>query len=315
MPDREDVQAFAGCLRAAVAQGCAELAESLGGTVDAQVGKASPLDAPHLAPYHGAGCLLIGGSFGGAATGPIAVVLRPDAACRLADRARQADGDETRALTEEDTAAVVFVLAGIGEAGCAAWEGMLAAAVSWPSDPSAWTPGLVDTSGGLEPVAEALGAGDDLLAFPVSASDPLGVELLFVAPAELAAAVGRLARSASGRPTAESAQTPTDGPDDPPADAPAAPRAAVGRLARLLPVTVLARVAIAQRRVTLRQLLELTPGRVLDLRKCPGEPMELHAGEKLLARGEAVTVDDRFGFRVSELVSDDHATRRHSRLV
>ena len=53
----------------------------------------------------------------------------------------------------------------------------------------------------------------------------------------------------------------------------------------------------------IRDLMELHPGSIIELRKLAGEPVDLLANGKLLARGEVVVVDETFGVRVTEIVS------------
>jgi flagellar motor switch protein FliN/FliY len=52
-----------------------------------------------------------------------------------------------------------------------------------------------------------------------------------------------------------------------------------------------------------RDLMELHPGSIVELRKVAGEPVDLLANGKLIARGEVVVVDETFGVRVTEIVS------------
>jgi len=53
----------------------------------------------------------------------------------------------------------------------------------------------------------------------------------------------------------------------------------------------------------IRDLMELHPGSIIELRKLAGEPVDLLANGKLVARGEVVVVDETFGVRVTEIVS------------
>ena len=56
--------------------------------------------------------------------------------------------------------------------------------------------------------------------------------------------------------------------------------------------------------MTARQVLELAPGRVLDLARPLGGPVDLVAGGKIIGRGELVDVDGELGVRVTSLASD-----------
>lgn len=52
----------------------------------------------------------------------------------------------------------------------------------------------------------------------------------------------------------------------------------------------------------MREILQLGPGTVVQLDKPAGAPVELLVNRKLVARGEVVVVDDRFGIRVTEVI-------------
>ena len=65
-------------------------------------------------------------------------------------------------------------------------------------------------------------------------------------------------------------------------------------------------VEIGRRTMRLGELLKLGPGSVLELDKLSGEPLDIYANKKLVARGEAVVIGERYGVRLSEvLVVDD----------
>ncbi len=62
-------------------------------------------------------------------------------------------------------------------------------------------------------------------------------------------------------------------------------------------------VELGQVELTVQELLELTPGSVLELDKAIGEPVEVYVSGKLIARGEVVVVlGERLGVRITELV-------------
>ena len=68
---------------------------------------------------------------------------------------------------------------------------------------------------------------------------------------------------------------------------------------------------LGRTRMTVRDLLALTPGTVVELDRAAGSPVDLLVNGTLIARGEVVVVDDEFGVRISEIVSrDGHAGRR-----
>ncbi len=47
-------------------------------------------------------------------------------------------------------------------------------------------------------------------------------------------------------------------------------------------------------------------GTIIKLESLCGEPVELRAAGKLIARGEVVVIDENFGLRVSEVVAEEH---------
>jgi flagellar motor switch protein FliN/FliY len=56
-------------------------------------------------------------------------------------------------------------------------------------------------------------------------------------------------------------------------------------------------------RMTVRELLSLTPGNIVELNRAAGSPIDLLVNGTLIARGEVVVVDEEFGIRISEIVS------------
>lgn len=74
-------------------------------------------------------------------------------------------------------------------------------------------------------------------------------------------------------------------------------------LGRLMDVRLHLTVELGQTRLPIRDLLQLQPGAVLALDAVAGEPVNLLANGTLIAKGEIVVVNDKFGLRVTELVS------------
>jgi flagellar motor switch protein FliN/FliY len=66
-------------------------------------------------------------------------------------------------------------------------------------------------------------------------------------------------------------------------------------------------VELGRTRMTVRDLLALSPGAVLELDRAAGSPADLLVNGRLIARGEVVVVDEDFGLRVTEIL-DDAAT-------
>jgi flagellar motor switch protein FliN len=62
-------------------------------------------------------------------------------------------------------------------------------------------------------------------------------------------------------------------------------------------------------RMTVRELLSITPGAVIDLDRAAGAPVDVLVNGTLIARGEVVVIDEEFGIRISELVPQPAAAR------
>jgi flagellar motor switch protein FliN/FliY len=56
-------------------------------------------------------------------------------------------------------------------------------------------------------------------------------------------------------------------------------------------------------------VLRLGPGSVLELDKASGEPLDLYVNNRLIARGEAVVIGERYGIRLTEVVMNDEARK------
>src|SRR5574338_3320 len=62
-------------------------------------------------------------------------------------------------------------------------------------------------------------------------------------------------------------------------------------------------VQIGSTRMLIRELLQLGQGCLIELNKLAGEPMEVLVNNKLVARGEAVVVNEKFGVRLTDIIS------------
>jgi flagellar motor switch protein FliN/FliY len=81
------------------------------------------------------------------------------------------------------------------------------------------------------------------------------------------------------------------------------PPLATRNLDLLLDVPLDVTVEIGRTRVAIRDLLQLGQGSVLELAKAAGEPLDVLINGKPVARGEAVMVNDRFGVRLTDIMS------------
>ncbi len=62
-------------------------------------------------------------------------------------------------------------------------------------------------------------------------------------------------------------------------------------------------VEIGRCKIMLKDLLTMTEGYVIELEKLAGEPLDLYVNSRLIAHGEAVLVGDKFGIRLTDVVS------------
>ena len=70
----------------------------------------------------------------------------------------------------------------------------------------------------------------------------------------------------------------------------------------VLDVPVNLAVELGSCQLPMREVLQLNPGSVVQLNKTADAPVELFVNGKLVARGEVVVVDDRFGVKITELL-------------
>ncbi len=85
-----------------------------------------------------------------------------------------------------------------------------------------------------------------------------------------------------------------------------APEGAPGvpsNLGLILDIPVRVTVELGRTRKTVGEVLNLSPGSVVELDKLAGEPVDVLVNGKLVARGEVVVIDENFGIRVTEIVS------------
>ena len=71
----------------------------------------------------------------------------------------------------------------------------------------------------------------------------------------------------------------------------------------ILDIPLEMRVELGQVKVLVNELLQLGQGSIIDLKKPVGEQLDIFVGDKLVARGEVVVVEDKFGIRVTDIIS------------
>ena len=71
----------------------------------------------------------------------------------------------------------------------------------------------------------------------------------------------------------------------------------------ILDIPLQVKVEVGRTRMMIQELLQLGKGSVIELNKLLGEPFEVLVNDKLVARGEVVVVNDRFGVRLTDIIS------------
>jgi flagellar motor switch protein FliN/FliY len=71
----------------------------------------------------------------------------------------------------------------------------------------------------------------------------------------------------------------------------------------LLDIPLEVSVELGRTRMLIKDLLQLGQGSVVELDKIAGEPMEILVNNKLVARGEVVVVNEKFGVRLTDIIS------------
>jgi flagellar motor switch protein FliN/FliY len=84
---------------------------------------------------------------------------------------------------------------------------------------------------------------------------------------------------------------------------PATPAAPRNGLDLLHDVEMEVTAELGRTRMSVRELLALTPGAVVELDRAAGGPADLLVNGRLIARGEVVVIDENFGIRVTEILS------------
>lgn len=71
----------------------------------------------------------------------------------------------------------------------------------------------------------------------------------------------------------------------------------------ILDIPLKVSVELGRAQVVIKDLLQLGQGSVLELDKLAGEPLEVLVNGKLVARGEVVVVNEKFGVRLTDIIS------------
>lgn len=84
-------------------------------------------------------------------------------------------------------------------------------------------------------------------------------------------------------------------------------------LEMIMDIPVRLSVELGRTRITIKQLLELAQGSVVELDGLAGEPMDILINGYLIAQGEVVVVDDKYGIRITEIVTPSERVQKLNR--
>jgi flagellar motor switch protein FliN/FliY len=76
-----------------------------------------------------------------------------------------------------------------------------------------------------------------------------------------------------------------------------------GNFELLLDIPLEITAELGRAKMIINDLLQLGQGSVIELNKLAGEPLEILVNQKLIARGEVVVVNEKFGIRLTDVIS------------
>ena len=83
-------------------------------------------------------------------------------------------------------------------------------------------------------------------------------------------------------------------------------------LQMILDIPLKVSVELGRTRMPVKELINLAQGSVVELNKLAGEPLEVYVNDKLIARGEAVVVNEKFGVRLTDIISQSERVEQLS---
>ena len=87
----------------------------------------------------------------------------------------------------------------------------------------------------------------------------------------------------------------------------------MNELDMILDIPVQITVELGRTKITIKNLLQLAHGSVVELDAMAGEPMDVLVNGTLIAQGEVVVVNDKFGIRLTDIVNPSERMRKLSR--
>ncbi|MCK2184929.1 flagellar motor switch protein FliN [Halomonas getboli] len=147
-------------------------------------------------------------------------------------------------------------------------------------------------------------AGDDA---PSADDDPWAEAMAEQAAAEEAEgneAPAEPAAGAEAQPASGSVFQPLEGGQD---------KAVPRDLEMIMDIPVKLTVELGRTKLTIKQLLELAQGSVIELEGLAGEPMDILINGYLIAQGEVVVVEDKYGIRITEIITPSERVQKLNR--
>lgn len=95
-----------------------------------------------------------------------------------------------------------------------------------------------------------------------------------------------------------------------PAEAASAPLPGDVNLDVILDVPVTLSMEVGRTRIPIRNLLQLNQGSVVELDRAAGEPLDVFVNGTLVAHGEVVVVNEKFGIRLTDVISPSERIRK-----
>ena len=84
----------------------------------------------------------------------------------------------------------------------------------------------------------------------------------------------------------------------------------MGELDMILDIPVQITVELGRTKITIKNLLQLAHGSVVELEAMAGEPMDVLVNGTLIAQGEVVVVNDKFGIRLTDIITPSERMRK-----
>ena len=78
----------------------------------------------------------------------------------------------------------------------------------------------------------------------------------------------------------------------------------------ILDIPLQVTVELGRTKLLVKDILQLSQGAVVELTKLAGEPLDIFVNSKLVARGEAVVVNEKFGVRLVDIVSPNERVEK-----